>query len=357
MTEGSKGMKSGEPAGNLARRSKIVVIGGSAGALEGLLTIVAQLDRCLAASICVVLHLGKKDGDPLLYRLQKASTLPCSMAHDGDKLASPHIYLCPPDRHLFVADDRIRLGMNPRVNRARPSIDLAMRSAAVMSRGRAIGVVLSGMLDDGTAGLLAMHRCGGVTIVQDPQEALYPDMPQSVLNAMTTSYKLTAREIGHLLNQLVATPVEDKDEVPTEIRLEHEFDFDSADDLASMNQIGPPAMLGCPDCGGPLWEISHKEPLRYRCHVGHSMTVRTLLREQDRQVEAALWTALRVMEEHARTQDRLSQWEATLGRRQSANVFQERAAESRGQARRLRDVLVGLNTEPNKRVSKKREQA
>lgn len=338
---------------NSVMPSRVVIVGGSAGAFDALLTIVAQLDRHFIAPICVILHLGKSDGQPLLNRLQQASTVPCSTAQDGELLSSAHLYLCPPDRHLFVADGRIRLGMNPRVNRARPSIDLAMRSAAVMSRAGATGVVLSGMLDDGTAGLLAMQRCGGITIVQDPREALYPDMPQSVLKAMRTSYTLTAREIGHLLNQLVAMPVENKNEVPDEIRIEHEFDLDSADDLASMHRLGPPALLGCPDCGGPLWEISHKEPLRYRCHVGHSMTARTLLSAQDGQVDAALWMALRVMEEQARTQDRLSQWEAASGRRQSADMFQERAAESRAQANQLRDVLVSLKRNTPGRARRK----
>ncbi len=340
-------MESKGTAQDLQDRPKTIVLGGSAGAFEALLTIVAQLDPCLAASICVILHLGKSDGEPLLHRLQAASTLPCSVAHDGDTPKSAHIYLCPPDRHFFVADGRIRLGMTPRVNRSRPSIDLAFRSAAVMSNSGAIGVLLSGMLDDGTAGLLAMHRCGGTTIVQDPQEALYAEMPESVLSVMTPTYTLTAREIGRLLNELVAKPTKARGEVPTEIRLEHEFDLDSADDLASMHRLGPPALLGCPDCGGPLWEISHKEPLRYRCHVGHSMTVRTLLREQVRQVDSALWMALRVMEEQVRAQDRLAKWHATAGRQQAAVIFLERAAESRDQARRLRDVLAGLKSDPD----------
>lgn len=123
------------------------------------------------------------------------------------------------------------------------------------------------------------------------------------------------------MNQLVWMPVEDKGEAPPEIRLEHEFDLDSADDLASMHRLGPPAPLGCLDCGRPLWDILHKEPLRYRCHVGHRMTARTLLSEEDRQVDAALWVALRIMEDHARTQDRLSQWKAAAGRHQSADIF------------------------------------
>ena len=228
--------------------NRLILLGGSAGGLDAALTVVAQLDADLPAAVFVVLHLGDGPGQALLDKFAAAGPFPAAFAADGDPVEPGRIYVAPPDHHTLLPAHRIRLSRGPRVNRARPAIDLAFRSAAVAYREKAIGVVLSGMLDDGAAGLLAVTRCGGRAIVQDPDEAPHAGMPESALASVQSARRLPTASIGMLLNQLARTPVLTEATVPPAIALENRFDMNGTDDLAEMDNLGG---VQRPALGGP----------------------------------------------------------------------------------------------------------
>ncbi|MDX1546298.1 MAG: chemotaxis protein CheB [Rhodothermales bacterium] len=333
--------------------NRLILLGGSAGGLDAALTVVARLDADLPAAVFVVLHLGDGPGQSLLDKLAAAGPFPAAFAADGDPVETGRIYVAPPDHHTLLHDHRIRLSRGPRVNRARPAIDLAFRSAAVAYREKTIGVVLSGMLDDGAAGLLAIARCGGRAIVQDPDEAPHASMPESALASVKTARRLPAASIGMLLDQLGRTPVLTEATVPPAIALENRFDMNGTDDLAEMDDLGSQVPMSCPECNGPLWEIEQDGLPRYRCHVGHSLTAHTLLATQGEEIEQSLWIALRTLEEKARMQERLVRWEREAGRGSAAGSFESRAAETRAHAERLRAVLnqLGMPERPTGRTA------
>ena len=229
------------------------------------------------------------------------------------------------------------------MNRARPAIDLAFRSAAVAYRAQTIAVILSGMLDDGTAGLHAIERCGGTTIVQDPDDALYDEMLARALACVEGDHTAPVSAIGEMLNQLAQTRVLSQPPVPEDIVLENRFDMNNTDDLAQMDQLGSQVPLGCPDCGGPLWEVKKTGPARYRCHIGHSMTARTLLTRQDEEVEHTLWIALRTLEEKARMQEKLLRSHEASGQSMLVTSYQSRVQETRAHADRLHWLLFEMS--------------
>lgn len=319
------------------------MIGGSAGAMEAVATLLSSLPDNFPAALCIVLHQGSRleGGAALLRKIRDLTSLDGRLAEDGAALLPGRFYLCPPDMHLMITSHRLHLSRGVRVNHVRPAIDLAFRSAAVNYSNACIGVLLSGLLDDGVAGLSAIHRCGGLTVVQDPKEALYSEMPENAIATLVPDHVVTGNEMGPLLAQLVTQRLSEARPIPPEIMLEHQFDVDSGDDFDSMNRLGSLTALSCPDCGGPLWEISDKGPVRYRCHIGHSMTGRGLLVGQERHVEGALWTAVRVLEEKLRAQDRLARSEGTAGRQYAAQRFADSAAETRKQIRLLQSLLTG----------------
>ena len=327
------------------RLNRVIVLGGSAGGLDAVAEIVSRLEPGLPAAVFVVLHLGAGPTPTIASKLTDAGPLEATFATAGASVEPGRIYVAPSDYHTLVQGNRIHLSHGPRVNNARPAIDLTFRSAAVAYGAQSIGVVLSGMLDDGTVGLHAVGRCSGITIVQDPAEAPYSEMPESALAAGEVDFTLPASSIGEVLNQLAQTPVLSKTAIPADVRIENEFDMNGIDDLSQMDQLGNQVPVSCPDCGGPLWEIKHGGPSRYRCHVGHSLSTRTLLSRQNEEVEQALWVALRTLEEKARMQGRLAQQGQHSGRGAVANTFHGRAEETRAHAERLRRLLTTIGAE------------
>lgn len=322
--------------------NKIVVLGGSAGGLKAVMQIVAALDAKLPAAVFIVLHLGAEPAPSLATRLAKAGSLDAAFAKDGEPIEAGRLYIAPPDHHLLIQANSLRLSHGPRVNRARPAIDLTLRSAAVAYGSRAIGVVLSGMLDDGTAGLVAIRRCGGTALVQDPADALYADMPRSALAYTDADHTLPASAMGPLLNQLARAPVMSTSDIPNDLALENRFDLNTAGGVTPpTDQLGSPVSMGCPECGGPLSEIN-QGPLRYRCRIGHSLSARNMLVRQDEEIERTLWVALRTLEEQARVQMRLAQREQNSRRRVLMKSFQQRADETAAHAERLRKLLLEI---------------
>ncbi|HEX2675862.1 MAG TPA: chemotaxis protein CheB, partial [Polyangiales bacterium] len=240
-------------------RHELVVVGASAGGVEALRTMIDGLDPELAAAVCVVQHVPAQASSLLPILLQRHPQLPASHAVDGEPIQPRHIYVAPPDHHLLVQGTVLRLGHGPRENNSRPAIDPLFRSAARWYGERCIGVVLSGMLDDGTAGLVSIKQAGGVTIAQDPADAQYPSMPRSAIEEAQVDHVASAHGIGRLVSKLVRERGSAKPEAQgDDARSEAEADValaGSEDATPAEIAKGVPASFGCPECGGALWRL------------------------------------------------------------------------------------------------------
>ena len=232
---------------------------------------VAHFKSGLNAAYCIVLHLSRKGiGDFVVHRLSQVTTLPCSLAKNQNLIENDHIYIARPNQHMLVKENRFLLGAGPEENRWRPSIDVLFRSAAVEYSSHAIGVILSGLLDDGTSGMWAIKRSGGTTIVQDPNQAEYPDMPVSVMNHMEVDHVLSLVEIGPVIEGIIANAGDEKMPVPEDVIAESKIAEQTAvgiDDVRKLNV--EQSVFACPDCRGGLWKTQNDVIKRYRCHIGH----------------------------------------------------------------------------------------
>lgn len=284
----------------------LVTIGTSAGGLDALTRLLSQLPRGFSAPIFVVQHVPPDStGAALLRALREGCSLPCSEAKDGEVFEPGRIYLAPADHHMMLKGGKIMLTKGARENAWRPAIDPLFRSAAVAYGNRVIGVVLTGYLDDGTSGLLAIQRCGGVCVVQDPADAAYPDMPQNALDQVEADHCVPIAEMGAVLTRLVAQKVGKKQAPPEDIVIEARIAERVLSDLPSVNAVGDQAPFNCPGCGGVLWEVKQGD-LRYRCHTGHAYSAPTLLAVQAEKMEETLWIALRMFEERRNLLERMA---------------------------------------------------
>lgn len=307
----------------------MIVIGASAGGVEALMTLVAGFGPRLAAAVAVVLHIRPDAESVLPQILSRRGVLPAKHAVDGERWQAGTIYVAPPDHHLVVSGERFRLTRGPRVNGHRPAVDPLFRSAATQLGPRAIGVVLSGALDDGTAGMMAIERAGGVTIVQAPDDALHPAMPTNVLEHVRVDHTARVEQLAATLMRLAGQQIVEPQ--PAEASA-----LEPQDEEAT---LGPPTMFTCPDCGGALWERDDGGALAYRCHVGHAWASETLANHQDQRLEDALWLAYRTLEENASFSKRLAERAARRGFEVIANRYWTRYREAKKRSELLRAVL------------------
>jgi two-component system chemotaxis response regulator CheB len=276
----------------------VIVIGASAGGVQTLQGLVAQLPPELPASVLVVLHLMSAGTSVLHNILDRAGPLPATPARDSEQLERGHIYVAPPDFHLLLRGPNIHLSAGPRENGHRPAVDPLFRSAARAYGPRVIGVVLSGMLDDGTDGLRLIKQRGGATVVQDPTDALYGDMPRNAIRDVDPDRVVPLAEMGAVLFDLIDAPLtstadataEDPEEQAIDL-VEVEFGRDDIE--------GDPTLLTCPDCGGVMLERAEGGVVRFACQVGHSYSPESFDDEQGEALESALWTAIRTLDERA----------------------------------------------------------
>ncbi|RZK52601.1 MAG: chemotaxis protein CheB [Hymenobacter sp.] len=280
----------------------LIVIGTSAGGMPALTRLVAQLPATLPAAVLVVQHLAPDStGEPLVARLAAHTALRCQLAAHLMPLEAGCLYLAPPDRHLLVKDNHLLVTKGPRENSYRPAADALFRSAAITFDSHVVGVVLTGMLHDGTAGLDFVQRCGGITVVQDPAEAEFPSMPASALRGVAIDYVATLAAMGPLLLGLVSStqPLGQPNPlaIPADLRLEAAIAERVVGTTEQIDELGHQVPLSCPDCGGSLWELDKGHVLRYRCHTGHAYTAEALAERSQRGLEESLWVALRMMEE------------------------------------------------------------
>ncbi len=322
-------------------RRDIIVLGASMGGVEGFMNLAGQLPPSFSGTLFIVLHTSPESPGNLLEILSSAGPLPAMNARNGVNFRTGHIYVAPPDHHLHLRDHKTILSRGPKENRTRPAIDPLFRSAAATWTTRVVGVLLSGYLDDGVAGLSAIRRCGGLTVVQDPDDTLYPDMPRNALSALAVDHCLPLAQIGALLQRLSREAAPPALPVPDELRLEAKISENLMSDISSDKPIGAPSALSCPDCGGPLWQIENDALIRFRCSVGHAYSPANLLEGQGEAVEKALWVALRTLEERARMLRKMADDASRRG--YTHGRFKTDAQESLAHAEQIRGLLMSLN--------------
>jgi two-component system chemotaxis response regulator CheB len=316
----------------------VIVIGTSEGGLEAIDQLIAQLPAALPASIVIVQHMGPgNSGEPLLRRLARHRAFRPKLAKDGERLKPRQIYIAPPDNHLLIKKGQLLVTKGAAENRHRPGIDPLFRSAAVSYGARVIAVALTGTLDDGTAGLIAVKRCGGLTVVQDPRDAAYSGMPLSALDHANVDYCVPIAEMGPLLTSLVSKPRGRNKAVPADVRSEAEIAERVLSDIAQVNGLGEQVPYNCPGCGGVLWKIDGPGEKRYRCHTGHSFSALSLLTSQSEKIEEILWISLRMFEERKNLLTSMTKDAATteLGRKN-----RRLARETQGFIDRVRAMLL-----------------
>ncbi|HYA99807.1 MAG TPA: chemotaxis protein CheB [Ktedonobacteraceae bacterium] len=320
----------------------MIVIGASAGGVEALITLIGSLPADLPAAIFLVLHIPAQSPSLLPDILNRAGRLHAVHPGDGQRIQYGHIYIAPPDHHLLVEEGIVRIVRGPEENRHRPAIDPLFRSAARTYGTRVVGVILTGSMDDGTAGLLAIKRRGGKTIVQDPQDALFSSMPRSAIAHVEVDHVMPLSKIGPLLTRLVHDEAAEQGSFPISKEMEVEAKFAAMEihEGHDGELVGTPSVFSCPECGGVLREVHDGDLLRFRCRVGHAFSVDSVMAGQTEGIEGALWTALKNLEESASFSRRLAHDAHDGGKALMAKRFGERAQEAESNAAVIRQVLA-----------------
>jgi two-component system chemotaxis response regulator CheB len=300
--------------------------------------IVRGLPAHFPAAIFIVVHFPGSVTSALPRILSRAGHLPATHPDNEAPIQPARIYVAQPDCHLFVEDGNVRLSRGPKENGHRPAIDPLFRSAAHHYGSRVVGVLLSGNLSDGTAGLLSIKQRDGIAIVQDPETALYSGMPRSAIERVPVDHVVPVRAMAGLLEQLTAEPAPPrKDDAMQSSRHDDTLDEVAIEDRKT--QAGIPSTMSCPECHGVLWEHRDGNVLAFRCRVGHAFTEEALLAIQAEQLEAALWTALRALEEHSALSRRLAARAVHRGHSHSASTFTEHAMDAEHHASTILSVL------------------
>jgi len=297
----------------------IIAIGASAGGVEALQQIVCALPGSLPAAVFVVLHLYPRSESLLPQILSRAGPLPAVHPSDGERIERGIIYVAPPDNHLLIEREHVHIDSGPKEQHQRPAINVTFRSAAQSYGQRVVGVVLTGALDDGTAGLWEIKRRGGIAVVQNPEEASFPSMPLSAIREVEVDHTVAVAQIGSLLARLA------------------DQDSSSTGPNGDQNEMSPIVTdLTCPDCRGTIWETQRGRLTEYRCRVGHVFSPKSMLTEQFAAQEKLLYSAVVSLEEGASLAERLAeQFGPGLRRR-----LLEEAQERREQADTVRHVLT-----------------
>ena len=326
----------------------VVTVGASAGGVEALRALVAGLPPNYPGAVLVVLHVPRQGPSALPTILSRYGPLPAATAVEGEELRAGRIYVAPNDRHLLVLDGRVRLSRGPAENGHRPAIDPLFRSAARAFGERVIGVVLSGARDDGAAGLASIAARGGTTVVQDPDEALYPWMPRAALTHVTPDHIAPAAKLGGLIAGITAMDLPDCPDQADDSLLDAEVAISELGPTTAEQLDAVPAGFGCPSCGGSLFQLGSRPLPRYRCRIGHAWSPESLLDEQAVALEGALWMALRALEEKSALSHRMattSAYGATTARARFHDLARD--AEAAGATIRQLISQLGSTTGPD----------
>lgn len=333
----------------MAKRD-IVVIGGSAGSHSALKRILAGLAGDTPASFFIATHVPSTS-DYLAESLAHVSSLPVRQARDGQPIERGCVYVAAPDHHLLVIDGTVRLGDGPRENMARPAIDPLFRSAALSYGPRTIGVILSGLLNDGASGLWAVKACGGTAIVQHPLDCAADQMPLAALEAVDADEVASADQLAGIIEEVIHRDANGAGECPDMVAVEVKIAAGGRIGSEEMRKIADPSALTCPECNGVMSEVRGQKPLRYRCQIGHAETAEIMAARRE-QVDEAMSVALRVMEERLTLVTRMGEDARETGRSAVAELYEARAVEYRRYAQILREAAIaslrnGLQTSPD----------
>ncbi len=292
------------------------------------------------------MHLSNYDmNEFLVSRLKPLTNLSCLMAEDGTSIEKGCIYIAQPGKHLLIKDGQFRLGYGPEENNFRPSIDVFFRSAAAAYDSQTIGVILTGLMQDGTSGMEAIRACGGTLIVQDPSDAEYPNMPQSVLNNMQVDFSVEAPAIARTIAQVVTHKEAIRKPVPHQVAADADRSARMAVGIDGMEEFGLRSEYGCPDCGGILWKQTGGDNLKhYRCHIGHAFLEDELLQQQLRITESSIWMAVRMMEERKHLLVNKLQEYNRKGVPQLARGFDRKIDDLQEHIKQLKNLLVAIET-------------
>jgi two-component system, chemotaxis family, protein-glutamate methylesterase/glutaminase len=330
---------------------RVVVIGASSGGLEALRTLLAELPADFPAAVCVVMHTAPQAPGVLPDILAQRSPLVLTHPRDGDALKPGHVYVAPPDRHLLVEPGRVRVTKGPRENRFRPAIDPLFRSAAQVFGPGAIGVVLTGNLDDGTSGLDVIKRLGGTAVVQDPSDALYPSMPRSAIDHVEVDHVVRLADLARLLVELTRarTAPWTGESVPVEVEVEVKIAKEHNPVDAGLEKIGRPSPYACPECHGVLLQFKEGTRARFRCHTGHAYSIDSLVAAVSEGIEESLWIAVRSLEEAGLLLQTLAAQVDEGHDGGNADRLRQRAEEARRQSDEVRRLVNAREPLPRDR--------
>jgi two-component system chemotaxis response regulator CheB len=317
----------------------IVVVGGSAGALDSLVKLLRNLPQGFPAAILVAVHTAPENTGHLSMILARAGKLPAETATDGSVIQVGRVYVAPPDHHLLVKDGTLRVTRGPRENGFRPALDPLYRTAAAAYGSGVIAIILSGGGDDGILGLSMVKRRGGTIIVQDPDEAAAPSMPSRAIHAIEVDHTLRAEDMASIVSGLVRQAAGEAPSPPLRA-VGADVAEAGTDALDSGLLPGPPTAFTCPQCSGALWEVRDGDLVRYQCHVGHAFSPDSLAAGQADDLEQALWTALRTLEESSTLRRRMAQHAREHGMNAIAEAYEEHALDSESRAKLLRRVIT-----------------
>jgi two-component system chemotaxis response regulator CheB len=319
----------------------IIVIGTSAGGIEALTQLFQELPQDLPAAVFVVCHISPESPGVLPRIISRHSQLPAVNAFDNDPIEPGRVYVAPPDHHLLLEEGFVRVTQGPKENRFRPAVDPLFRSAAYIYGPRVIGVVLTGNLDDGTAGLWAIKERGGLAVVQDPSDALFPSMPLSALTHVVVDHRIPLSELAVLLVRLTAeqVKVEGGYPMPDKMGIEVKIAKEDRVDPLEVEKLGETSAFACPECHGVLWKMGEGGIMRFRCRTGHAYSAQSLLVELSETSEAMLWSAIRGLEENADLARRLAEHLHQEGKDEAAAEFMVQAQLTEERANLVRQVL------------------
>ncbi len=317
----------------------IIVIGASAGGTSASGELISQIKPDNNTAIFIVLHLaGKGISELLQHRLQKFTSFKCKIAESEEAIQSNTLYIAPANHHMLVKEGHVLIGQGPAENRWRPSIDVLFRSAAASYGSYTIGIIITGMLNDGAAGMSAIKRSGGTCIVQDPNEAEFPDMPLAVLDTIEVDHSVRLSEMGQVISEITKNGIK-SNPVPQDVIAEAEIAERASTSIDNVKQLGSHSVYACPDCGGGLWDVRDGVIKRYRCHIGHSYTEKDLLIKQSETLEATLWVALRMMEERTSLLTKMAKDERSKGLNTLASFKEERNTDLQVHIQKLKEIL------------------
>jgi len=324
----------------------VVVVGTSAGGIQALRSLIRGLPNDFKAALLVVMHTSPESPGLLSAILQRAGSLRMINPVDGEKVKPGNVYVAPADYHMLVEPGKIRLSRGPKENRFRPAIDPLFRSAAQVYGPRAIGVILTGGLDDGTAGLWAIKQLGGTAIVQDPLDALYPSMPASALLHVNVDYRLPLAEIPSVLVKLTEVEIEEARHLTVPANLDLEVRIAKEDpaidlDISSRFEC---SSFTCPDCHGVLLKLEEGGRIRFRCHTGHAYSSDSLLASLTENIEDQLWVTVRAIEESAMLMRHIANH--LPDKQQQADEYRRKADEAESRADLIR-VAIDKHRELN----------